>query len=160
MPLGNSINANEAGFQSSDGLGTWKGRKIVGLGSVSTANQDGIAGDVQISVQPGATAFEVVTTTTKSALVNTTYVADNIAGVNFTLPAVAPAGSVVEVVYKQGAWKVTPSAGQQILFGNLIGTVATGALTSKNVGDCVRLRCIVANTTWVVTGCQGQIDLS
>lgn len=160
MPVGNALNATGVGYQSSDGLGTWRGSKIVGVGSCSTSNQDGIAGDTQITVQPGATAFSVVTTTTQAAAINSTYVADNVAGVNFTLPAIAPAGSLIEIVYKQGAWVVTPAASQQILFGTLIGTPTTGALTSKAVGDCVRLRCTVANTTWVVTSSQGQINLS
>lgn len=160
MPVGNSLNAIGTGFQVSDGLGTWSGRTIVGIGAVTTANQDGVSGNCQISVTPGATAFEVVTTTTKAAVVNTSYVADNASGVNFTLPATASAGSIIEIIYKQGAWVVTPASGQQILFGTLAGTLTTGVLTSKNVGDCIRLRCTVANTTWTVTGCQGQINLS
>lgn len=160
MPVGNSLNATGVGYQSSDGLGTWSGRKIIGVGACVTTNQDGVGGDTQVSISPGALAFEVVTATTKSASINTSYVADNAAGVNFTLPAIAPVGSVIEIVYKQGAWKVTPAASQQILFGIISGTVTTGTLTSKAVGDCIRLRCIVANTTWIVTSSQGQIELT
>lgn len=159
MPIANALNATQAGYQAQDGLGSWFGRKIVGIGAVTTTNQDGISGDTNVSVAPGALSFEVVTATTKSAAVNTSYVADNVSGVNFTLPAVAPLGSVIEIIYKSGAWVLTPAASQQILYGTRIGTPTTGTLTSKNVGDCVRLRCIVANTTWIVTGGQGQCDL-
>lgn len=161
MPLANAINAIENGFQSLDALtGTFKGRSLTGSGAVNVTNGDGVAGNPVFSVAPGATAFEVVTTTTKAAAINTTYVADNAAGVNFTLPATAPAGSVVEIIFKQGRWVVTPSSGQQIILGTTTGTTTTGTLTSLKDGDCVRLRCTVSNLTWVVTGCQGQFNLS
>ena len=160
MPVGNALNAVEAGIQCSDGLGTWKGRKIIGVGAVTTTNQDGIAGDIQISVTPGAMPTEVVTTATKTAVINTSYIANNAAGVTFTLPSIAPLGSVVEVVYQSGSWKVVPATTQQILYGTIAGTVTTGTLTSKNIGDCIRLKCTVTNSVWTVVSDHGQIELT
>lgn len=72
------------------------------------------------------------------------------------LPATASVGDYVEINGgSTTAWQVAQAAGQQIHVGNAITTLgATGYIQSTNQYDCVKLRCITANTTWTVTSMQ------
>lgn len=92
--------------------------------------------------------------------VNTGYVTDNGASlVTYTLPASAALGSVVEIVGKSaGGWTVAQGAGQSIGLGSQASTVgAGGSISSSNAGDCVRLVCTTANTTWRAVSGWGNI---
>ncbi len=102
-------------------------------------------------------------TNTQQMAVNTGYVSDDGATlVTFTLPATAAIGDSVQVLGKgTGLWTIAQNSGQTIHFGTLNTTTGvTGSLSSTNQYDCVRLRCITANTDWVVTGeVQGNLTV-
>ncbi len=92
--------------------------------------------------------------------VNTGYVTDNGASlVTYTLPAVAALGSVIEIMGKSaGGWTIAQGAGQSIGLGSVTSTVgAGGSVSSSNLGDCVRLVCITANTGWRVSSGWGNL---
>lgn len=55
MPINNSLNLSEAGIITHDGKGDFLGRKIIGTNGISVKNQDGIAGDLQLSVEHATT---------------------------------------------------------------------------------------------------------
>jgi len=161
MATGNALNANQVGLQSYDGAGTWNGRSITGTSGVIVTNGNGVSGNPTISVSPGGLPTTEVTTATQAMSTNNTYVANRVGGVAFTLPAIAAFGDEFEVIGKGGLWSIAPGSGQQIIFGNLTGTVSTGVLTATNQNDCVRLKCITANTTFIVKqGPQGNLTLS
>jgi hypothetical protein len=89
---------------------------------------------------------------------NTGYTSDDGATlVTFTLPTTSAIGDFVEINGKgSGLWKIAQAAGQQI---NISGGTATtsgtgGSLASVNQFDCVRLRCVTANTIWNVVSQQ------
>lgn len=89
--------------------------------------------------------------------INTGYTTDNGASlVTYTLPASAILGSWIEINgLSSGGWSIAQAAGQLIHDGNQVTTTGVGgSLSSTNQYDCVRLRCVVANTTWTVVSQQ------
>ena len=76
--------------------------------------------------------------------------------VTLTLPAAAVIGDYVEINgQSSGGWSIAQAAGQLIHIGNQVTTTGVGgSLASTNQYDCVRLRCIVTNTTWTVVSMQ------
>jgi len=92
-------------------------------------------------------------------VINTNYLVTGGALVTGTLPAVAAKGSKISITGNgAGGWAIAQGAGQQIIFGSVATSVgAPGSLASTNQYDVVHLRCVVANTTWQVTGSIGNI---
>lgn len=94
---------------------------------------------------------------------NTGYTSDDGASlVTFTLPASSAIGDWVEINGKgSGGWTIAQAAGQQIHVGNLTSTLgATGTLSSSNQYDCVRLRCLTANTIWTAVSVVGNLTIA
>lgn len=93
------------------------------------------------------------TTSSVTMNTNTGYTAN--AGtslISFALPTSSSIGDFVEINGKStGLWKITQGAAQQI-FSSPYNTTfgAGGSLSSVNRYDCVRLRCVAANASWVV----------
>jgi tryptophan synthase alpha subunit len=59
-----------------------------------------------------------------------------------------------------GGWKIAQNSGQTIYYQSANTTTgATGHLDSTNARACVTLRCITANTEWVVENTTGAITL-
>lgn len=88
------------------------------------------------------------------------YIANNVALVTLTLPAIATVGDIIRVEGKgSGLWTIAQQAGQSIRIGDSSTTVGVGgSLTATDAGDGVGLLCITANTGWMVTGGTGTID--
>jgi|SRR6185369_12552216 len=100
------------------------------------------------------------TSSSVTMAINTGYVTDNGASlVTYTLPATAALGSVIEIVGKSsGGWTVAQTAGQSIGIGSQVTTTGvSGSLASSNAGDCIRMVCTTANTTWRVVSGWGNI---
>lgn len=99
------------------------------------------------------------TTTPATMTTNTGYTSDDGSTlVVLSLPTSSAIGDWVEVNGKgSGLWKIAQATGQQINISSSSTTSgATGYLSSVNQYDCVRLRCIVANTIWVVVSQQSS----
>ena len=92
---------------------------------------------------------------------NTGYTSDDGASlVTFTLPATAAIGDWIEINGKgAGGWTLIEGTGQIIHFGNQTTTITTGSLSSTNQWDCVRLRCVTANTTFTVVSAVGNLTV-
>lgn len=109
----------------------------------------------------GICATQEVTTTSQAMAVNTDYIANNAALVTLTLPATSAIGDEVSVIYKgAGGWKIDYTTGQQIRLGTALSTITTGDLTYNAAGDCIRLKCITANTLWTAVAVQGNINVN
>ncbi len=94
---------------------------------------------------------------------NTGYTSDDGASlVTFTLPTTSAIGDWVEINGKgSGGWTIVQATGQQIHLGNLTSTLgATGTLSSSNQWDCVRLRCLTANTIWTIVSAVGNLTIA
>ena len=88
---------------------------------------------------------------------NTGYTSDDGATlVTFALPTTSAIGDFVEINGKgSGLWKIAQASGQQIFISPTNTTSgAGGSLSSVHQYDCVKLRCIIANTIWVVVSQQ------
>ena len=104
----------------------------------------------------------VVSGTTQAAAVNNGYASNNAGLVTITMPSTAAVGDVVVIDgLGAGGWKLAQNASQLIHFGSTVTTTGTsGFLSSNNQYDSVSIRCLVANTTWVVESSQGNITVN
>jgi len=118
--------------------------------------------------------IDVITTTVFNYLVwgdstadtilvkDTGYIANNIARINYTLPATADVGDRYGITGKgAGGWKVVQGALQRIHFGTLQSVSgAAGYLQSGHFSDTVHIICITANTDFRVVWANGDIDIN
>ena len=110
----------------------------------------------------GADVWVDQTTASVTMSTNTGYTSDAGASlVTFTLPATASIGDFVEINGKNaGGYTIAQAAGQVIHYGNQVTTVGVGgSLASSNQWDCVKLRCVTANTTWTVVSSTGNLTV-
>ncbi len=141
-------------------------------GTTSTGNVQSIASvgtTGQALISNGASAlptFQTIqvpstwvdqTGTSVTMAVNTGYIADNAALVTLTLPATTSIGDSFEILGKgAGLWEIAQATGQTIHFNNQATTAGTGgSIASVTQYDCITIRCITANTTFVVTNSVG-----
>jgi hypothetical protein len=92
---------------------------------------------------------------------NNDYIANNAGLVTLTLPTTAALGTEIGVFYKgAGGWLVAQNAGQQIRIGTSTSTSGIGgSLASSAAGDCIKLKCITADTLFEVFSTQGNITV-
>ena len=123
--------------------------------SISSAS-----GSITIS-SSGATTWIDQTTASVNMAVNAGYVANAGASlITFTLPAVAAIGDSIEILgLAAGLWSIVENAGQTMHLGNQPTTITTGSLSSTNQFDCIKLRCMTANTVWTVVSAVGNITV-
>lgn len=104
----------------------------------------------------------VVSGTSQSAAVNNSYISNNAGLCTITLPSSAAVGDTVQVGgLGAGGWKIAQNASQLIHLGSSVTTTGTGgSLASSNQYDSISaIRCVVANTTWICFGVQGNITV-
>lgn len=104
----------------------------------------------------------VVTGTTQSATTNNAYVTNNAGLCTVTMPATAAVGDSIQIMgMGAGGWSLAQNASQLIHFGNAVTTTGTGgSIASSNQWDSLTIKCIVANTTWVVVSAQGNMTVT
>jgi hypothetical protein len=138
IKLGSAINTN-------DGTIRWTGTDFEGRKSGVWVSLTGIS-------------WTEVTAATQTITSGNGYIANrSTTAVAFTLPTTAALGDVIEILGKGSAgWTLGQNSGQQVHFGNVDTTSGTGgSIATNNRYDSLRLRCITANTDWVVLGAQG-----
>lgn len=119
------------------------------------------AGSITIS-SSGSAGWVDQTTGSVTMAVNTGYTSDDGASlVTFTLPTTSAIGDFVEINGKgSGLYTIAQATGQQIHFGNIASTSGAGGTVSSTLQyDCIRLRCITANTIWVVVSSVGNFTI-
>ena len=119
------------------------------------------AGSITISGS-GSSGWVDKTTTPVTMAVNTGYTSDAGASlITFTLPATSAIGDQVEINGKgSGLYTIAQASGQQIHFGNIASTSGTGGSVASTLQyDCIKLRCITANTIWVVVSSVGNFTI-
>lgn len=119
------------------------------------------AGTITIDSDNSGMNWTEVTGTTQAMAVDNGYIANNVALVTLTLPATAVVGDLVQVDGKgAGGWTVAQNAGQTIHFlAQDTTTGAGGSLSSTTQYDCLTLRCITADTDWVVETVMGNLTV-
>lgn len=118
-------------------------------------------GTITISAAGAGFAWTEVVGIAQAMAVENGYVANNVALVTLTLPAIAAFGDVIRVVGKgTGLWRIAQNGGQQVHFGVLNSTIGGGgSLTANNRYDCVELLCTTANTEFTVMSVQGNLTV-
>jgi len=115
------------------------------------------AGTITVSATGSGVAWVDATNAAYNMVIDTAYGSNRGGGVAFTLPAVAAQGIVIQIVGILGLWNIVQGGGQSIEIGMFTTTVgAGGSLTATNVGDCVTLRCITADTVFRVENMMGN----
>jgi hypothetical protein len=164
MATSNSINANNAGYATYNGSGTWAGRTMTPANSsVAITNGDGVSGNTTFAVTGGGFPWTDITGATQTLAINNGYVTNRGGGVAYTLPATATEGDMIWIAGKSGAWSVAQAAGQQILIGSSSSTAGvTGSIASTNAGDCILLLCTTggASTIWRAVNLVGNITIA
>ena len=158
---------------NSTGIPIWlpllDGQFVVGssAGSPVSAN---LSPGTGISITNGSNTISVAsngrdpwidqTTASVTMSVNTGYTSDAGASlVTFLLPASGVIGDWLEINGKGSAgWTISQQALQTIIQNASATTPGiTSSLSSTNQYDCVRLRCIINSTTWVVASVVGTL---
>jgi len=134
------------------------------IGEVKTINDQSLVGSGNIEITGGGGNMSVVevTGTTQTIAANTSYMANNAARIDFTLPSTASVGDVFEINgLGNGGWKINQNAGQSIRFGSSVTTSGTGgSVSSESQYDSILVRCIVADTAFrVVSGVTKQFTI-
>lgn len=113
------------------------------------------------NIQANIDSTEAVAGTAQQASVNTLYVPTNASLTTITLPATAAVGTSLEVCGQgAGGWKLAQNAGQTINKSVTATTAGTGgSLASGNRYNTVTVRCVVADTAWVVTAGDGTYTI-
>jgi len=151
---------------------------VLGFGETGATGPTGTTGTIGLTGPTGTTgptgptgsagptgAAEItwndVTGTSQAAAVNNGYVANNAGLVTVTLPATAAVGQAVAISGSgAGGWKLAQNASQLINFLAVATTAGTGGyISSVTRYDCIVVRCIVANTTWVVEQAVGTLEV-
>jgi len=102
--------------------------------------------------------YEEVTSATKTIESDYAYGANRGGGVAFTLPTSSEVGDMFEICGILGNWSLAQNVTQYIQIGDSKTTIGVGgSITATQVGDCIRCRCISANTGWIVTSMQGNL---
>lgn len=86
------------------------------------------------------------------------YITSGGSRVNITLPTTAAVGSIIEVFnLNANGWSISQNTSQYIIFGAVQTTTTTGSLSSTQIGDSIKLICVVANNGWAVVSSIGNI---
>ena len=142
-----TVNSNVGTFGNSTNVGQFT---VNAKGLITAASNIAISGAANPWIDETSSAVSMVT--------NTGYTSDDGATlVTFTLPTIAGVGDWLEVNgLGSGLYKIAQNSGQQIVVSGVAATTTgiTGYLASVNQYDCVRLRCLVANTIFTVVSQQ------
>ena len=127
-------------------------------GSVTITNG---AGSIDLAVVGTGMPWTVKTDAAVALAVDNGYITNRAAGITYTLPDTAAAGSIIRIAGLAGLWTVAQNAGESINFGNQTTTVGVGgSLVATNANDAIELLCIVANTTWTVISSIGNLTVN
>lgn len=122
-----------------------------------------ITGPITLDGVPvgGGLSYTEVTGTSQSAAVNSGYITNNASLVTVTLPGTFALGDIVSVTgLGAGGWKIAYASGDKITFLGVSSTVTTGNISSVEDDASVTLIGVVANDTWAVAYCTGNITVT
>lgn len=142
--------------ESGDQLGTATITAGTNISVTATANT------ITIAATHEASFVWSVITVNQTAAVNNGYICNKAGTLSLLLPAASVVGDLLEVtgINTATGWQITQAAGQQIFFGTASTTSgASGTITSTGIRDSIRMVCVVANTTWQILSCVGNLTL-
>lgn len=114
--------------------------------------------------------WNTVSGTTQTMAANNGYITTNVSLTTLTLPTTAAVGTIMRVAgFNAGGWRIAQNASQQIRYVDQVTTVGTaGVLDTVGSGgtaglpdiySSIELLCVTANTTFLVIGGVGNVDL-
>jgi hypothetical protein len=162
--INNTVNANLGLFGTivlrSSGGGANIGSIAFGtvpLGSTSYNQTYQAANGVIALVAPFNSTSGTSATLTSTGV----YVPQNAALTTYTLPTTAAVGDIIFINGKgSGLWKVAQNSGQTIHGASDTTTGTAGYIQATGRYNCVALRCVTANTDWVIQSSQGSLTIN
>lgn len=135
------------------GSNVWANLGIGSSGEVLT-----VSGGVPTWAAASGLTFNAVSSSTQALVAGNTYYTTYVGQNVMTLPLLAAAGTIIEIISDSSTdtFQVAQNLGQSIVFGSQGSTSVsttsgvTGSVTSINPNSVLVLKCIVANTTWIV----------
>lgn len=103
--------------------------------------------------------WTTITSASANMNTNTGYIVNRPSLVMLTMPNTSNVGDVIEIdLISAGGFQVAQPDGMNIQYGNKItSTGAAGSISSQNVGDVLKMRCVITNTLWQVVGNMGNL---
>lgn len=136
-------------------------KSLTSTGNTVTITSDSNTVNLESSSSPGGGITWNSSNTTQSMSADNGYVTTASTLTTFTLPSTITFGKTVEIAGNStGLWQLNQNSGQQIRFGNTATTVTSGILSATSQGDCIKLICTSANTSFIVTSSMGNIFFS
>jgi len=128
-----------------------------GVGCVTSAT----GSTITVNLTGGGIDWIRSTGTTETLAVNTGYTPTNVALTTFTLPVTAAVGDVIKIDGESAAfYKVAQNASQTIhMLSSDTTTGVGGSITATNSYDCLTIRCLVANTDFIVENSMGNFNI-
>lgn len=159
--LGTNSGLTTSGVVIAKGAGAFVATSAGTSGQVLTSNGAGVDPTFQAAASGGLT-FNAVAGTTQAMVANNGYYTQNAGQTTLTLPVTCVAGALMQVQgVGAGGWIIAQNAGQSIQFLSATTTTGvTGTITSATGKDGITILCIVANTTFIVTGSVGNFTLA
>jgi len=106
-------------------------------------------------------AITVVSGTSATLVANTSTISNNASLVTLTLPTTCLVGDFFQIIGQgAGGWTLAQNSGQLVHYNSSTTTTGTGgSLSSTNQYNCLKIVCIVANTTFVVVNSVGTLTI-
>lgn len=137
IPIGNGTNYVAASITAGSGISITPGAGTLSIAATGAS---------------GALTYVAIAGTIQAAAVNTGYVNQNAGLTTITLPLTAPLGSIVAVQgLGDAGWSLVANTGQTIQVGQT-ATSTAGSVSSAGNFDSIQVICIVADTTWAMSG--------
>jgi len=148
------LTGNTGGVVGADGS---QNINIVGTGSIAVTGNP-VTNTLTISGGSGVAGWTEVVGTTQAMAVNSGYIANNVALVTCTLPAISAVGDQIKVALKgAGGVLIAQNAGNTIHFGNTDTTPGVGGSIASSANyDSVSLLCTLASAEWMVLSSVGN----
>lgn len=121
------------------------------------------AGSITINGSKGGMNWNEITNIGITSMeVDNGYISNNASRILLLLPTTSEIGDILKVNGKgTGGWQIVQSSGQTIHFVSQSTTTGTGGnLSSTNQYDCITLRCITANTDFIVETAVGNLTVT
>jgi hypothetical protein len=130
------------------------GANITAGGGISVTNG---AGSITISAND---QIEDISSS-QSLEPNKVYFVESMASVDLTLPVTIAKGATIEILSRGTIFTIKQNAGQRIFFvGQNTTTGVLGSVVSETANECLTVRCVVANTDFIIHPSTGNFGLN
>jgi hypothetical protein len=122
----------------------------------------GSGNTITISANSASFPWQIVTFLNNPVfmMTNNGYITKGGATVNFTLPAAAVVGDIIQIEAAGAAWTIAQNANQKIYFGITATSMGVfGSVATTNIFDSTELLCITDNLEFKIISSTGNLTI-